>query len=134
MKKCTKCGEVEKIIKNGKSGENQKYKCKVCGTNFIDQEVNKIEDQEIPVDGTVDTGVIAESVESVEKTENEKTIKERSNIIKNKNFRENYNNNFDIPKHSKKYGFSFSSWKEYFLKKHESKKNIKINQTTIGMQ
>lgn len=115
---CPECNS-ENTIKNGKSGFSQKYKCKDCGNNFLDTPTNEVavaaEDEVIKEE--IDT-VKAETTEE-EVVEETKPMKKLSDIAKNMNFRKHYKDTFTETKHSKKYGFDFDSWAEYFAKKHE---------------
>ena len=42
---CPKCWESEKIIKNWKSWDFQKYKCKTCWNNFLESKTNDSEEK-----------------------------------------------------------------------------------------
>ena len=96
-KKCPECSELEKVIKNWKYPDwTQKYKCKMCWNNF---KWEVIQDDFIP------------------DIEEAKIKQELSTDLKHVSFRNNYKNTFDVQKESKKYWFTFSSWKEYYSKR-----------------
>ena len=86
---CPNCWK-DKVIKNWKSGDDQKYKCKNCWKNFIETTTEEIIPQEV-----------------IKKEDKIKTLSRK----------EIWEAIFDIPKYSKKYDFNFETWKDYHLKR-----------------
>lgn len=136
MVHCPEC-DSESVIKNGKSGFSQKYKCKDCGNNFLDTPTDevKVQEEETVVNEEIQqaTPAVETPTEATEETSEETpapTEKVRSWKAKHVWFRAHYKDKFDEPKHSKKYGFYFNSWYEYFTQKYEIKKAAKLAEKT----
>ncbi len=129
MVQCPEC-DSEKTIKNGKSGFSQKYKCKDCGNNFLDTPTDEVkaQEEETVVNEEIQQATPVATETSTEATEEIPALTEKVRSAKAKHvwFRAHYKDRFDEPKHSKKYGFSFNSWYEYFTMKYELKKAAKL--------
>ncbi len=123
MTKCPQC-DSEHVIKNGKSGSNQKFKCKDCDHNFLDtpEDMEKVAEETVAVEKEIE----AASPEATETPEG----KFKSQKAKHVWFRAHYKDAFDKPKYSKKYGFEFNSWFEYFVLKYEATKKVKNEANT----